>query len=1284
MTDALTADQRSKLGRPIGRGRALLEDDLAGQAAGRFGIDPDGTIASEETLRLDPGGLATRREIVEVVEHLRSEGDSAPDAVARLLREAVFTHVNRLVAIRIAEALDLLPESLARGNRSQGYQHIRELAPLLNTDDTNGYWTYLQLCGDELAGDVPNLFDPRNPLLALAPSPVAVGHLVKLFADPSNADLWAASDCLGWTYQFFNTSEERQEMRKASPAPRNSRELAVRNQFFTPRYVVDFLVQNSLGRRLLEADPTSPLFDDLPLLVDPPTEQGQPTELQDVAVLDPACGSGHFLLAAYDLLERAWQHSGVEASDAAPYIVRSLWGIDIDPRCTQVASAAILFRARLSRPNGSLPRPNIVCARSLPTTATGLDEILERLEPNQRALIEVLTEALQDAPVLGPLLRIEERIEDEIRLAIAGTAKGGLSEAIEPTLIEDMQNDLLTSLRALADATTATPAERLLAAEADDAVRFVMALLRRYDAVLQNPPFGEPVPSTKPYLKANYPWIPTKDYNLLAAFVGRGLDLCRPGVGYQGAITSRAGMFLKTFEAWRTKVFLGNHLVALADLGEGVMEQALVEAAAYVLRTEPARPEQRATFVRLLKDTDRASGLASAIDAHRNGKTDSRIFETSLDALDAIPGSPVAYWISPGIQQIFKAHPSVEGTAGDARQGLATGHDFRYVRAFWEVAQSSIARSRAETESGKRWVPFAKGGEYSPYWSDIHLVVDYGNDGDELREYVGSVIRSPQYYFRPGLTWPPRTNSGFGIRVLPSGTIFGHKGPTLIPANDPYAVLGWLTSRLIQACIDAMVAAGGEVRSGGASRSYEVGLVQKLPWIRPIGRDAEISSLVSQVTDLRRRADLNNETTRMFTTPGVMPHVIDGSSLSEAAERVAATDGTRYVEILRLTHRLETRIHELAELDSESEAYLDAEVGPHPASYDRGPLVDAKLYRLLQDPIDKVVKELIKERGGSRAIANLTFFADRRLEVLAHGLQRPPSQIESFRRDNGILPSDEPTASARAVVSYLVGTSVGRWDIRAAGVKKTPLSDAFDPVPLYPPGMLLDDGSPARSTPPGYDLDIPPGQLLYDQPGHPWDIVERVLTAAGLFVDDAELLHTDVVIHLKGQDLRDHLRKHFFKDHLRRYTKSRRNAPIYWPLYVPSGSWGVWAYAPSLSRETLYAVEAAATARLNAAEIEISRLRRDQQDGGGGRSPQQVAAALDAEQRLAEELRVFRNEAERMARLGWVPDLDDGIVLCAAPLADLFPAWKEARKERTNIKAGKYPWASVTKWADEL
>ncbi len=317
MTAALTADQRVRLESIVGRARRLLEDDLAAQAAGRFGIDPDGTVADPESLRLDASSLAAWHDLVEVIEHLRSEGESRSDAVARLLREAVFTHLNRLVGIRIAETLGLLPASIAAGRRSQGFLDLCELAPLLRGDENGGYWSYLQLCGDELSGDVPALFDPRNPLLALAPSPRALDALIHQLSDASDAKLCGAPDCLGWVYQFFNRKEERDAMRDAG-SPRSSRELAVRNQFFTPRYVVDFLVQNTLGRRLLESDPDSPLANELTLLVEPPREPGPRLDLDELAILDPAVGSGHFLLGAFDLLERAWGISGVPAAQAAP------------------------------------------------------------------------------------------------------------------------------------------------------------------------------------------------------------------------------------------------------------------------------------------------------------------------------------------------------------------------------------------------------------------------------------------------------------------------------------------------------------------------------------------------------------------------------------------------------------------------------------------------------------------------------------------------------------------------------------------------------------------------------------------------------------------------------------------------------------------------------------------------------------------------------------------------------------------------------------------------------
>ena len=183
----LDAAQRSKLERLIIRARMLLESDFAAQAEGRFGIHLDGTIEDEAALPDNTTDKITRCDLEQIVTHLRTLGEDPAGAVARLLREAAFTHLNRLIAIRVAEAIGLLPESLARGPQSRGFRDLGEIMPMLAAD----YRGYLRLCGDELAADAPVLFDPRNPLLALEPSTAAFDELVALLADPGTTEIWA-------------------------------------------------------------------------------------------------------------------------------------------------------------------------------------------------------------------------------------------------------------------------------------------------------------------------------------------------------------------------------------------------------------------------------------------------------------------------------------------------------------------------------------------------------------------------------------------------------------------------------------------------------------------------------------------------------------------------------------------------------------------------------------------------------------------------------------------------------------------------------------------------------------------------------------------------------------------------------------------------------------------------------------------------------------------------------------------------------------------------------------
>ena len=1295
----LTKDDRDRLESAVRRARRLLEEDFREVLEGRFGIHLSGRVEDDAAVKLSDSDRAARRELLGILNHFRSLGLSPKERAGRLLREAVFTTLNRLLAIRLSEAIGLLPESLARGKDSQGFREFLEVFPLLAKDVHGGYWTYLRLCADELARDAPVLFDPRNPLLVIEPSPVTLDDLLDILTDAALAGVWGHAETLGWAYQYFVSQEERRAAREEQ-APRNSQELAVRNQWFTPRYVVDFLVHNTLGRRLVEAG--HDLTEHLAMLVDRPARGSRRLELENVRVLDPAVGSGHFLLGCYDVLERAWEQAGVPPEKSASRILPCLWGVDIDPRCAQVAAAALMLRARRRCRQEDLPRPNIVTARPLPGDERAWEAVLQETDGGLREVLSRIRDTLQDAPVLGSLLKVEEVLRRAIHRVAGLPTRGIFTDEQVLAQYRDMEQRVLEALALVARETQASAAERLFAAETMDALRFVEAMQQRYDAVLMNPPFGEPVPQTKEYLKAAYPWIPWKDYNLLAPFVGRGIQLLREG-GYLGAITSRAGLFLTTFEAWRKDVLLRHRLVVLADLGHGVMEGAMVEAAAYVVGAEARRRGEPATFLRLLKDTDRPAALAEACREAREGRPSARVFRVEPEELEEIPGAPLAYWVAPSIRRLFSELPPLEGNGAEVRVGLQTSDDFRFVRAFWEVDPARIARSREETFRGKRWVPFAKGGEYSPYYADIHLVVDWEEDGRRIRETGRKArVQNAQYYFRPGLTWPERTTSGFSPQVLPAGSVFSVKGPAIIPiASDSERVLvGALNDRGLRVIAASLVPAGEETASGTAARDYGVGLVQKLPWPGPKLRGRvgdELAARTAELIAIRASFDEGDETTRRFVCPAVLRY--DGPTLEARARAALEVYENAVVRGIALAHESEQILHEALELDEAAERYLDEEYGPHPASYPGHPLScdeEREFSRLYQMPIDKVIDEVVEARGGARTIATKSYFLDRRLEVLAHVFRRHPGTLAETRHRLGLLPPEEPRRSAEGLISYLVGCALGRWDVRIGRDPSLapPPPDPFDPVPICPPGTLVGpDGLPAREAPEGYPLELPPDRILLDEERHRWDIVRRVRAAAEVLFDDADAI-LDECEKVLGRGLREYFRRDFFKVHLGRYSKSKRKAPIYWYLCVPSRRWGIWLYAPTLSRETLFAVVREARRKEQAARSAVEDLSRQAQKASG-REAQRLARALEDHEQLLGELAEFRTEAERVAGLGWEPDLDDGIVLCAAPLSKLFPAWRvpgradtknpgDPEQAKRMLKEKKFRWATVSRWAEKL
>jgi hypothetical protein len=358
-----------------------------------------------------------REKIVAAIEHKRAAWMKPADAVADYLRDAAFTTLNRFVALKMLETRELVQPCVSQGEQSSGYKEFCGLAPGLGLlPDSAGYRLYLESLFDELSTEVKVLFDRRDPAAVLWPRRQTFDGLLALLNEPALSAVWGEDETIGWVYQYFNSGEERRAMRDASQAPRNSRELAVRNQFFTPRYVVRFLTDNTLGRiwhEMRQGDTRLANVCEYMIKEKSSTDDRPRQDPRDLRVLDPACGSGHFLLYAFDLLlviyEEAWGDPAAPKSTATGWTLRhdypsletlrrelptlilrhNLHGVDIDPRCAQIACVALWMRAqrafrdfgvvRAERPR--IRRANVVVAEPMPGDGALVDAFASTLDP---------------------------------------------------------------------------------------------------------------------------------------------------------------------------------------------------------------------------------------------------------------------------------------------------------------------------------------------------------------------------------------------------------------------------------------------------------------------------------------------------------------------------------------------------------------------------------------------------------------------------------------------------------------------------------------------------------------------------------------------------------------------------------------------------------------------------------------------------------------------------------------------------------------------------------------
>jgi type II restriction/modification system DNA methylase subunit YeeA len=533
-------------------------------------------------------------------------------------------------------------------------------------------------------------------------------------------------EVIGWLYQFY-ISEKKD---KVFEGLKNNTKITAENipaatQLFTPHWIVRYLVENSLGRLWMLNRPNSELVKQMDYYIrpeEPETDFLRINKPEEIKICDPACGSGHMLTYAFDLLYAIYEEEGYEPADIpAMILTHNLYGIEIDERAGELAAFALTMKARAKQRRffRNPIQPNICVLENVHFDKDELDEYMGVI--GRDLFTDELRETLlqfEQAKNFGSLIVPKLRDPAEtLRLIETRDFSGDL-------LLRDVQVRIVATLR------------------------MAEALSPKYHVVVANPPYAGSSGlngAMQGFAKENYP---NSKSDLFAMFMERALSMTESR-GMMAMINMQAWMFLSSYQKLRSKILSVGTILTMAHLGERGFDTiggAVVSTTAFVIK-KLRKSCYSGVFLRLTEGRNEAEKSRMAIEAVRSRQGDN-FFIASGRNIEQIPEYPIAYWITPAIRSAF-ANPK-NSEFFDIKEGLGTRDDPRFLRSFWEVSYSKL---RFESGGSQKWVPVDKAGGFRKWFGSNETVMNWANDGSEIRNFEKSVPRNTQYFFRPAIAW---------------------------------------------------------------------------------------------------------------------------------------------------------------------------------------------------------------------------------------------------------------------------------------------------------------------------------------------------------------------------------------------------------------------------------------------------------------------------------------------------------------------------------------------------
>lgn len=1239
----------------VSAAKNLLMQNVTEMLQQWYGIWADGhTIGVEQLPSQDTDIVHTARMLRDRLQHLMAalpdtdtDTDKERQAVGQLVAEQAFTQLNRFCALRMCEERDLIMESIRGGYESAGFMAYDSIAQNIGASRYERYRCYLLSVFDELSIELPAVFDRFSPFGLLFPDESTLMKLLELindsqlsaWFDEQNAvtvNFWKEDETLGWMFQDYNSLEERRKMREASNKPRNSREMAVRNQFFTPEYVVRFLTDNSLGRIWYEMTRGESRIGEEQcryMIRRPgePLEERKLKEPTEILSLDPTCGSMHFGLYLYEVYEYiymdAWDHQPsllqkyreVHTRESfrreVPKLIleNNIYGCEIDPRALQIAALSLWLRAQKSYSQMNLDaaerplitRSNLVLAEAMPGNKRLLKGLMDEFDKPMQRLLTTIWNKMKYVGEAGLLFKMEKEISDDIEYLRKNWSKvnqnrnANIFDSEERRAEIAAANEARTELRHHKDEFFEEIAERLQTALqelssrlseeegyenalfSEDATRgfaFIELCQKRFDCIVMNPPFGEGSEHTSQYMNDNYPaW----SKNLVCAFFDRMQEML-DDEGKLGAIFDRTVMIKSSYEAFRRRNLCG-FITACADTGWGVLD-ASVETSTLVLNKLSSDVEGVFLDVQNVNSEEKDENLQVLIRTYNRGEDAKWIYVAKSVEFDNLPNTVIGYYFGKFILKLFK-YLNLEERGYVARNGhtLTSSTHFRL---FYEIPISSM-----------NYRLMYNGSTYSLFYSYYRELCYWGSDGSILKNNPNVVLRNLSYHFLSGVGYGKRGEI-LDAHIFKKDMLFTVEGYAFSNLNNCAAIV-------LNSFLDSIV--GQYALNLYTGQHKQTGNVNLLPMPDYATRQSDIERIVNAIIDIKRKWFSLDETNLEYHGLIAQMHIdttID-AALDKMQEQLTA-DYARYEELVKENDDLWM---DLADIDKNSEFRQTLNNYKSRRPYEELLSIDGAS---CQNVIDKKVM-------------------------------------------------------AQEIVMELVGMAFGRWNTAyAKGEQAIPeFGDVFDALPFMPVVSQGEAVCPAQ-------LDVPTDGILTNNSDSSLCLASHVREVMHyLWADHADDMEYELCQLIGCKSLQAYLASPtgFFDYHFKRYTKSRRKAPIYWLLASEDGTVDYWVYYPKLSKNTLPQL--------------IIRLREQQEQ-----LRTRLNAALAAHDKTQEsqiraeqeQVEGMMDELNRIFAAGYVPNHDDGVPVTAAPLLHLAASrpWRvECEKNMELLEKGDYDWSHL-------